>query len=214
MMANETEELTAEEYGGQPPEPHGYSIAAKAGDDLAAQLQLADWHGRKASEARVLAEAIAAPFDAEIERLGKELARLTQARADAIADQVRCIGWHEEQVIRWFPAFREATGKKSVSLPYLEIKSSQGRGKTEIDEGAVMDLAAAHPGDFEGLVENIPTVNKKAVRERFELREDGTVLDKTSGEIVEAPILSWVELPSLTVTVTLTGQPKAEEGGE
>jgi len=207
-----TDELTMTEEQEEwvPPEPEGYTIARKAGPELKAQMDLASWHLRKASEIQAVAEAQLAPFDDEISRLEAEIGRLQgeQQRIQEAAE--RRMGWHEEQVIRWYldANLREVTGKAALDLPYGVVKSRQTRGKTEINSDLVMRLYREQPEAYRDLIAE--SVSVSAVRKRFRLLEDGSVEDTQDGEILAEAVIRQVEPPRIDVTVELTGKPQED----
>lgn len=207
----ETERPDITEEGWVPPEPHGYSIAAKAGPEFAAQLKLADWHLRKAAELEAVTSALVAPFDEEIKRLEAERARILAEREALVRVRQRDVEWHKAQVEWWFQDqnVRETTGKATLRLPYGAIKSRQTPGRTEVNEEEVLRLWREDPDTFSDCIREV--VDKASVRKRFVLLDSGEVEDTVTGEIHPQGILAQTEPPGLTVTVELAGTPKSED---
>jgi len=199
----------ADDY--EPPEPHGYTIAGKAGPEFADQVKLADWHLRKAAEQEAVTAAILAPFAEELERLESETARLVAEMNAVTKQRERDPEWHKAQVQWWFLDcnVRETTGKASLSLPYGIVKSRQNKGKTEVDEETILGLWRQDPEAYADCIKQ--AVSASAVRKRFSLLESGEVEDQETGEIMAEDIIRQIEPPSVSVTVELTGKPKAEE---
>lgn len=181
------------------PEGHTgpYTIAGKAGPDLESQVRLADWHCQRIAELDVLEAALTAPIVEEIERLQ---ARLKAAQSPL--QQKR--QWHEAQVQWWVleENIRERVGK-TIPLAHGQIVTRQTPGKTEVQADRVLSLYRDNPKEFGDLVK--PTVDNKAVRERYELQADGTCVDTVTGEALPEPVIVVTEEPSVKVTVTALG---------
>lgn len=181
------------------PEGHTgpYSIAGKAGPDLAEQVRLADWHCQRIAELEVTEAILAGPIVEEIERL--------EARLDAVRAPLQAKRrWHEAQVQWWVleENIRERVGK-SVPLAHGQIKTRQTPGKTEVRPEVILCLYRDNPQEFGDLIK--PTVDTKAVRERYELRDDGTCVDTVTGEALAEPVIVQTEEPHIQVTVTALG---------
>lgn len=181
------------------PEGHTgpYSIAGKAGPDLAEQVRLADWHCQRIAELEVTEAILAGPIVEEIERL--------EARLDAVRAPLQAKRrWHEAQVQWWVleENIRERVGK-SVPLAHGQIKTRQTPGKTEVQTDRILCLYRDHPQEFGDLIK--PTVDSKAVRERYALQADGTCVDTVTGEVLSEPVIVVTEEPSVKVIVTALG---------
>ncbi len=199
-----TEELTTEEQEEYVEEPEGepvrtepYTIAGRVGPDLEAQVRRADWHCAKLAEVDVLEAILAGPVVEEIERLQ---ARLTQIRAPFAKRRE----FHEGALRRWVleESIRDRVGK-TVNLGHGQIKTLQTKGKTEVKDDVVLCLYADNPKEFADLVK--PKVDPKAVRDRYDLRDDGACVDKLTGETLAEPVIVQTEEPGIKVTVTALG---------
>jgi hypothetical protein len=207
-----TEEMTAAEVVDameagewQAPEPEGYSIAKRAGQDLSAQMTLASWHAQKAAECQAVTDAILAPHMEELTRLESEAARIRQQAEEIRNQRRRDFDWHVSQVRFWFESanIRETTGQATLKLPYVIVKSVQSRGTTQVNKTLVLELAAKDPEAWGHLVKPMP--DDGGIRKLYELK-DGRVLTK-DGEIIEQEIIVQVEPPHLNVDVQITGDP-------
>lgn len=174
-----------------------YSIVRKAGPALEDQVRLADWHFQRMAEAEVRYQVLAAPIVEEVERLQARLKVLTTQRDQSVA-------WHEDQLIKWTLDcnLRDALGK-TIPFAHGQIKTLATKGKTEVAEDVVLALYRDYPADYGDLIK--PTVDSKMVRDRYELREDGTCVDTVTGEVAPEPVIVQTEAPGIKVAVTALG---------
>ncbi len=185
-----------------------YSIADRAGADLQAQIGKADWHLRKLAEINYRERLLTDPIIQEIQRLE---ARLKAVQARFAQER----GFHEGVLVEWTLDcnLRELLGK-TIPFPHGQIKTTQTRGKTEVAEDAVLRLYYANPKDYGDLVKQ--KVDPSAVRDRYDLRDDGACIDRESGEVLtgDAAVIIRTEEPTIKVTVIASGpgQDLAEDG--
>ena len=79
------------------------------------------------------------------------------------------------------------------------MRTRQSRGKTEVDNAAVLTLYQDNPAEYGDLIK--PAVVASAVRERFTLREDGATVDATTGEVLPMEVIRQIEEPTVKVSV-------------
>jgi hypothetical protein len=205
MMATEEltteEEETAEEFIeepiGAPVRTGPYTIAGRVGADLEAQLRRADWHCAKLAEIDALEQALTAPIQEEVERLEARLKAIRAANAHRRE--------FHEGAIRWWvlqEGIRERVGK-TVPLAHGQIATHKTQGKTEVAEAIVLTLYQQNPKEYGDLIG--PKADPKAVRERYKLRDDGSCVDKISGEVLPEPVIVQTEEPGIKVVVTALG---------
>lgn len=208
LVEEETaEELEAEDEDLGPEYQDKRSIAGRAGEDLPDQMGLADWHLRKLRELEIAEALNLTPFVEEIDRLRR--------RAESIeAWYAKRKAFHEMQVREWVMAcnLREVLGK-SFSLPHGQVKTRQTKGKTEIAADVLLNLYRDKPEDWGHLIKPVP--DTKAIREIYDLREDGLCVDKLTGEIMpeDQALIVQTEAPGIKVEIIPAGPEKdlAEE---
>ncbi len=162
----------------EPPQrSEGYSIRERAGGDPVKALELADWHARKLLAVQEDIEAKRELVRREIERLQLWLQREEERAAKEI-------DWHTgvlEQFMRDFPPPKGKTQRLPCGA---KLKLRKTRPRTEIVEKALMELCRQRDDLFNALVEFVPRLDRKAVRERFKV-EEGKVVDALTGEVME-----------------------------
>ena len=200
-----------------PSRSEGYSIRAKAGDDRTRALELADWHARQVMEIRRDLDAKRKVVERQIERLQHWLeAEEQRAKQDE--------QWHLAVLQQFMYDFPPPRGRTHRLPSGAVVRLRRSRGKTELVEEALMELCRQRDDLFNALVEFEPRLNRKAARQRFELKPDGTVVDKETGEQigpvryksgnqeVVSPILVQREPPRDTVIVEEFSQEGDNDG--
>lgn len=175
-----------------------YSILGRAGADPTSQIRLVGWHMRRAREAQATADALAAPLEAEIDRLQR---RVTSIRARS----EREVGWHANCIRLWVhdADVRERIGK-SIPTAHGTVVTRATRGKTEIDEDAAWNLVG-EVADFEAQFVRVRReIDKVALRKRLALNAQGQTVDTETGEVLP-DVLRQLEPPGVKVELELDG---------
>lgn len=181
-------------------EDKGYSIAAHCGDDMARQIERADWHLQNAANARMAARLQAG-------NLRTQAAALIARAEKAEADGERAAEWDERAVQTW--AVDHATTKalgNTIQLSRAVVKVRRSAGSVRVNEQAVLAWAARNDDLWGDVVTKKPVVVKEEVRRRFIL-DGGAVVDKATGEVVEP--IAYEDANGVTVSgqILMPGEP-------
>lgn len=168
------------EFEGDDPQPEaGYSIRGRCGEDIEAQVRLANHHIDIAVRERRRADLLAAPIEEEIR---ERLERVAEIRGPREARAERNEGF----VLHWArdPATQAELGK-TIPLGRATVSVLATRPKTELNVTAIEALAQTMQDLWAaGIVRTQVVVDKALARKRFTLR-DGRTLDLTTGEVIE-----------------------------
>lgn len=178
-----------------------YSIIGRAGPDLQDQVRLVGWHMRRAREAQAMAETLAAPLVAEMDRLQRRVT-LISGRAH------REVEWHENCIRLWVhdANVRQTLGKQ-IPTAHGTVVTRATKGRTEIDEDAAWNLAGELEEFEELYVRTVRQLDKAALRKRLRLDAQGQTVDTETGEVLP-DVLRQVEPPGVSVELQLdSGEP-------
>jgi len=174
--------------------PTGYTILGHCGPDRAAQLRQVDYHLAQAGKAQRRAAWLAGPLEDEMLRLQGVVADIRKQEAHEVEHHRMVVAiWLEDS------GAREELGA-TIPLLHGKVVTRKTPGKTKIDDSEVLAL---YQEDGEDKYSDLLclAVVAGAVRNRFALQPDGSVVDKDTGEVVDRRIIKQVEAPGISVTL-------------
>ncbi len=158
-----------------------YSILARAGDDLAEQGRLVDWHCKRMEDRAHRYGAQYAALDAEISDLSERLETAKAARADLEARHEREDAWDWAHLLDWFLHAPQHADMKARSL-----KLSRGftvGARKQAAKLAILDdafLMTALPD----CTETVTKLNVGEAKKRLAVTDEGRVVFADTGELL------------------------------